>query len=108
MGKEKVRKYHRKTPEMVEIEKSLTETLGTRVIIETNAEGGRLLIDFFSPDDLLNLVTTLAAQQQVEKIAAVSTHLFPNTTQLSDDPIAPAASDNPGEDDLYSVRNFSV
>ncbi len=59
----KVRRHHRKTPEMINIEKSLTETLGTRVIIETNAEGGRLLIDFLSPEDLSTIVATLAAQE---------------------------------------------
>ncbi len=108
IAQEKVRKYHRKTAEMVELEKSLTETLGTRVIIETNAEGGRLLIEFFSPDDLQQLVDTLAAQQQTEEVAAVPTQIFPNTTQLSDDPIAAAAPEESSEDGLYSVSGFSV
>jgi hypothetical protein len=58
-----VRSYHRKTREIVDLEKSLTETLGTRVIIETNAEGGRLMIEFFSPDDLQQLVDALAAEK---------------------------------------------
>jgi len=108
IAQEKVRKYHRKTPEMVELEKSLTESLGTRVIIETNAEGGRLLIDFFSPDDLQQLVDTLAAQQQAEVIAE-SAQTFPNTTQLSDDPVPAAAPDEtPEDDELYSVSGFTV
>jgi ParB family chromosome partitioning protein len=107
IAQERVHKYHRKSAEMVELEKSLTETLGTRVIIETNAEGGRLLIDFFSPDDLQQLVATLAAQQAAE-VAAVSTQIFPNTTQLSSDPVPPAAPEESPDDELYSVRNFSV
>jgi len=88
--------------------------LGTRVIIETNAEGGRLLIDFFSPDDLQQLVDTLVAEHKAAEInqtdvEEVSFPVFPNTTQLSDDPIAPAAPEEPLEDDeLYSVSNFSV
>lgn len=118
IAQERVRSYHRKTPEMVELEKSLTQTLGTRVIIETNAEGGRLLIDFFSPDDLSHLVATLAAEQSVKS----STHnshtkgnttpipppVFPNTTQLSDDPISPVAPTEPNDDELYSVSGFTV
>lgn len=108
IAQERVRTHHRKTVEMVELEKSLTETLGTRVIIETNAEGGRLLIDFFSPDDLQQLAATLAAQQASEKAPESSTHVFPNTTQLSEDPITPAAPDEPSEDELYSVSGFSV
>ena len=118
IAQERVRSYHRKTREMVELEKSLTETLGTRVIIETNAEGGRLLIDFFSPDDLQQLVATLyprqgddasvVQQQKAEEVVTVSTQIFPNTTQLSSDPVPPAAPEEPNDDELYSVSNFTL
>lgn len=112
IAQENVRPRHRKTSEMVELEKSLTERLGTRVIIETNAEdGGRLLIDFFSPDDLQHLVDAFAEKQAEEEAAreARAAAIFPNTTQLSDDPIPPAAIEEPNEDDeLYSVSSFSV
>lgn len=109
IAQERVHKQHRKSPEMVEIEKTLTESLGTRVIIETNAEGGRLLIDFFSPDDLQLLVTALAAQQE-ETAADLENAMpvFPNTTQLEGDIIAPAAPEEPSEDDLYSISGFTV
>ncbi|MFA5998022.1 MAG: ParB/RepB/Spo0J family partition protein [Candidatus Paceibacterota bacterium] len=107
IAQERVHKYHRKSAEMVELEKSLTETLGTRVIIETNAEGGCLRIDFFSPDDLQQLVAALAAQQEAQNAAAVSTQLFPNTTQLSNDPVPPAAPEE-FDDGLYSVSGFTV
>jgi len=112
IAQEKVHKHHRKTPEMVELEKSLTETLGTRVIIEANAEGGRLMIDFFSPEDLSSLVAGIAAKQQSQQPAAQSQAaaepmpVFPNTTQL--DPVALAAPEEASEDDLYSIQNFSV
>ncbi len=112
IAQERVRAYHRKSREMVDLEKSLTETLGTRVIIETNAEeGGRLLIEFFSPDDLQQLVDALAAEREAarETPEAAPLPAFPNTTQLSDDPIAPAAPEEPSEDDeLYSVSGFTV
>ena len=123
IAQERVHKKNRKSPEMVEIEKSLTETLGTRVIIETNAEGGRLLIDFFSPDDLQQLVATLATQETSVDIATASTYprhgddasqIFPNTTQLSNlpaqagDPIPLAAPEESDDDELYSVSNFTV
>jgi len=39
-------------PNIIEMEKSFTESLGTRVRIEKNKEGGTITIDFFSPDDL--------------------------------------------------------
>ncbi|MHB8709966.1 MAG: ParB/RepB/Spo0J family partition protein [Minisyncoccota bacterium] len=118
IAQERVRSYHRKTPEMVELEKSLTQTLGTRVIIETNAEGGRLLIDFFSPDDLSHLVAALAAEQAIKKVrddtqpkentTPVSPPTFPNTTQLGGDPIPPAALEESSDDELYSVSNFTL
>lgn len=115
IAQERVRKYHRKTPELVELEKSLTDTLGTRVIIETNAEGGRLLIDFFSPEDLTFLVESLTTQRLLaegqqtegEGHSAAEFPVHPNTTQL-DDPIARAAPEEPTDDELYSVSNFSV
>ncbi len=110
IAQERVRKYHRKTPEMVELEKSLTETLGTRVIIETNAEGGRLLIDFFSPEDLSTIATALVthpAGESREVVANAGMPVFENTTQIVDDPIpAPAPEDS--DDDLYSVSNFTL
>jgi len=112
IAQERVHQKHRKSAEMVELEKSLTETLGTRVIIETNAEGGRLFIEFFSPDDLQQLVDTLTverdAAQQLAAAITTSPVILANTTQLSDDPVIPAAPDEPSEDDLYSVSNFAV
>lgn len=116
IAQERVRSYHRKSREMVDLEKSLTETLGTRVIIETNAEGGRLLIDFFSPDDLQILVDALAAKDQAAALAVAegaATPLYPNTTQVVDaepyvDPVPAAAPEEPSDDELYSVSNFSV
>jgi ParB family chromosome partitioning protein len=112
IAQERVRKYHRKSPEMVELEKSLTETLGTRVIIETNAEGGRLLIDFFSPEDLSTLASALAtkaASEQATPATGTPMPIFENTTQLADDPVPPPAPDATDDDeDLYSVATFSV
>jgi hypothetical protein len=89
---------------MVELEKSLTETLGTRVIIEANAEGGRLLIDFFSPDDLSALVESLEAHSIHQAVAPGKE--FPNTTQI--DPVPAAAPEEKDDDGLYSVSGFSI
>lgn len=102
IAQERVRSYHRKTPEMVEIEKSLTETLGTRVIIESNAEGGRLLIDFFSPDDLQQLVLALAAKE-----ADVSAVTQEGGVAI-EDPVPAAAPEEQDEGELYSITNFTV
>lgn len=89
---DKIRK-HDKTPEMMEIEKSLTETLGTRVLIENRPNGGRVLIEFFSPEDLSHIVSALAAEQgrKLEDAEAE----------------APVEIPVPAED-LSSPRNFTV
>ncbi len=58
---EKVRKKELIDPDIVQIEKMLAETLGTRVIIERKEKGGRIHIEFFSNDDLRNLVGLLGA-----------------------------------------------
>ena len=120
---------------MREIEKSLTETLGTRVIIENRPNGGRVLIEFFSPDDLTHLVAALATHQnnpaldELEVASGISvdplpdgpetfesptvtadTSEVPNTTPVTDAPITEATSQPPVQEDpdLYSVTNFIV
>jgi hypothetical protein len=44
---------------MIEMEKNFTETLGTRVRIEKGKTGGKVTIDFFSPEDLRSLLEKL-------------------------------------------------
>jgi ParB family chromosome partitioning protein len=100
IAQDKIRK-HDKTPEMMELEKSLTSTLGTRVLIENRPQGGRILIEFFSPEDLSNIVATLAQKEEgVEVLPAVAD----NATPL---PASETVSEHT-EEELYSVKNFSV
>lgn len=123
IAQERVRKHHKKSPEMMQLEKSLTETLGTRVIIEAHAEGGRLLIDFFSPEELIHLADTLRAEQQkAADLAAAPAgatmdgsnaetpmQIYPNTTQVvEEDPVSAPAPEEPVDDDLYAVTNFTL
>ncbi len=56
---EKVRKkqWLGTDPELIEIERDFTETLGTRVQILKTDFGGKLTIDYFSPDELRKLLT---------------------------------------------------
>jgi ParB family transcriptional regulator, chromosome partitioning protein len=62
---EKVRKQSRSfDPTLVEMEDKLAESLGTRVFIEKRPIGGKIMIDFFSNDDLDKILGLL----QKEKI----------------------------------------
>ena len=130
IANEKARGYHRKTADMVALEKSLTETLGTRVMIETNEQGGRLTIEFFTPEDLSSLIASISAPgaplaehggaateaaMPIEEVP-LSMPVHPNTTELAEEesqatpaptPISPPTP-APAEEDLYSVKGFSV
>ena len=123
IAQDKIRK-HDKTPEMMELEKSLTETLGTRVMIENRPNGGRVLIEFFSPEDLSHIASILAekreeeakmspaAAQAVQEVVAetptsAEVPMHPNTTQIEPAQIPPETPKEP-EEDLYSVQNFTV
>ncbi len=111
IAQERVRSHHKKTPEMAELEKSLTETLGTRVIIEAHAEGGRLVIDFFSPDELTHLAAALTQENASPEAAPeTATPLQANTSAIdtSADLVAPPAPEEKIDDDLYAVSNFTV
>ena len=60
IAQDKVRKRIRSYgPEIIELEQKLTDALGTRVQIESREVGGKLVIDFFSDDDLKNILLTL-------------------------------------------------
>lgn len=104
---ERVRKTDQLSPDLLNLERQLTERLGTRVRIEKKEQGGKVTIDFFSPEDLSYLCTMLAVQDR--NAAAVAAEIPPasETAHLEDAP-TPAEGEAPAGDDLYSVRNFSV
>jgi ParB family chromosome partitioning protein len=67
---EKVRKKDLfMTPEVVDMEESLAETLGTRVQIEPRERGGRISIDYFSHEELLAISVAIrkAGEQKTHK-----------------------------------------
>lgn len=66
---EKVRKKDLfMTPEVVDMEEKLADTLGTRVQIEPRERGGRIYIDYFSYEELL------ALSQVLKKAGEEKTH----------------------------------
>ena len=58
------------SPELLDMEKQLTEALGTRVVIEVKEHGGKLAIDFMGEDDLRALFTQIATNIQNKKTSA--------------------------------------
>lgn len=68
---EKVRKRWQDTdPELIEIEKQFTETFGTRVQIQKTEFGGKLTIDYFSPEDLRKVLDMVHRGEAVEGSSA--------------------------------------
>lgn len=114
---EKVRKTEQLSTDLINLERQLTEKLGTRVRIEKKDKGGKVTIDFFSPEDLAHLCMVLATQEAgvVPASQTVSAEATPPVTDapvaeavlVSDAPTVPPKPEEP-QDDLYSVRNFIV
>jgi ParB family transcriptional regulator, chromosome partitioning protein len=94
---EKVRNKANVSPDLVNLERELSEHLGTRVRIEKKDKGGKVTIDFFSPEDLAHLCMKLNRAQEESTVEE-------KKPDLSIEPdISGGASD-----DLYSVKNFSL
>jgi len=126
---ERARKKERMfDPEIIEIEQKLTETLGTRVHIESKEVGGKILIDFFSNEDLKSLLELINSP----KMKAVANKIPPMLPDRGPDqgvgketapaagaaPVAeileipteipPIDDSNQQDEDLYSAKNFTV
>ena len=104
LAQEKIRK-HDKTPEMMALEKSLTETLGTRVFIENRQKGGRLLIEFFSDEDLSHIADMLAAREAARQASSVPASVSASETQPQPPPASVASSPVPAEKSMIVYPN---
>ncbi len=96
-------------PEIIDMEARLKETLGTRVKIEKKEQGGRISIDFFSPEDLKSLLDKLSAEAAQIPANVVVTDL-PAPTEEEKLDMAEGAKEEmeKGDEDLYSISNFTV
>jgi ParB family chromosome partitioning protein len=113
---EKVRRHDRNyDPEIFELEESASQKLGTRVHVEPREVGGRVFIEFLSEDDLRKILSVLNAESgkildvvegvMTEDVAAVPE---PGETASQTEPADAVPGKKEGDDDLYSVTNFSV
>ncbi len=97
-------------PEIIEMEKNFTESLGTRVRIARNKDGGTVVIDFFSPDDLRGLLEKLSKEagkpMPVAKSEPISSETGSNSQPVDDR--APADVQKEDNQEIYSLKNFSL
>jgi ParB-like chromosome segregation protein Spo0J len=109
---EKVRKQNLlPTPELMEIEQKLQESLGTRVHIEPREVGGKITIDYFTADDLQAIMKVLAEERS--SIAAVGTVPVdqaeePTVVELDDRSKEEVREADQEIDELYNIKNFSL
>lgn len=111
---DKVRHKALLSPDLLSLEKQLSERLGTRVRIERKDTGGKLLIDFFSPEDLTQLCLSLTKPEEQSLPTATPESADTERPLAEEVAVAPveekAQMEKPEEPqaDLYSIRNFSL
>ncbi len=79
---ERARKKVLPDPEIERIEKELAESLGTRVSIESRQNGGKLVIDFFSHDDLRALLDRVHVAEALHTVRSMRAEEAKTATQM--------------------------
>lgn len=110
---DRVRKKERMyDPDIVALEESVSERLGTRVRVEPTGLGGRILIDYFSPDDirkiLMLLGTDVGSTGTNDQRPMIETSNLQPTADSQVAPEQPVEPKKSEDDDLYAVSNFSL
>ncbi len=83
------KKWTNTDPQLIALEKDITDTLGTRVQISKTDYGGKLTIDYFSDEDLQKILSLLKAEQD-RKDAARAQEESESQTVIRD--LSPEAS----------------
>ncbi len=99
-------------PAIMEMERTFTESLGTRVRIEKNKEGGTVTIDFFSPDDLKALLEKLnkTGLDDGSRVTppVVSGGALDTAAETAVDDRSPVEVQKEDNEEIYSLKNFSL
>ncbi len=75
VAQDKVRKEKHKTdPKIATLEQEFSETLGTRVSIEAGGVGGKIVIDYFSPGDLDDILDLIRSRGGSASVAGANKH----------------------------------
>jgi len=105
-------------PEIIELEERLTEKYGNRVKVEARSDtGGRIMIDFTSPDELRRI---LAMLEQSGPVNVLDLPISQADVLIDEEEFAPEevgqeikiaetkAGPEDDTDDLYCIKNFSI
>lgn len=94
------------TPELLTLERELSDSLGTRVRIEKKEKGaGKLIVEFFSAEDLAHLRDLIAKREEPTNLTTAEAMQEATPPEIAAElpPQEPESAD-----DLYSARNFTV
>ncbi|MBI3074896.1 MAG: ParB/RepB/Spo0J family partition protein [Parcubacteria group bacterium] len=129
---DRARKPLHQNPEFTRIEREFVERLGTRVRIDQREKGGKIIISFFSDEDLQKILDSFGEGKGkgAYPVAPPSENEMPFSAEGGEGGIPPQAmipageepqfltaaadesavqkKDNDDEDYLYSVKNFTV
>ncbi|MDD4803679.1 MAG: ParB/RepB/Spo0J family partition protein [Candidatus Pacebacteria bacterium] len=107
-------------PEIAVFEEKFAESLGTRVHIEKGEKGGKITIDFFSNDDVRAILDMLETQKKRKIDELLNKHIaevgdinsLPKPEEMEkalvDDRSAEEKKIDDDNEELYSVKNFSL
>ena len=107
-------------PTISAFEEKFTESLGTRVHIEKRDNGGKLMIEFFSFDDLEDILKMLREKEELTPILEIPESELqssvgvddrtPEDIKKAEDTPIPTEAEvvSNSDDDLYSIKNFSI
>jgi hypothetical protein len=108
-------------PEITELEEEFQEKLGTRVHIEKKELGGQIKIDYFSTEDLreiLDLINKSSGEKRPADLPAqagmLENYIAKNNSKTEENsaqmPIDDRTQEEKKEDDteLYNISNFSI
>lgn len=95
------------TPELLMMERELSDSLGTRVHIEKKDKGGKMVIEFFSPEDLEHIRALLHGRPVSQPVPGDASPELTVQEAIKEAPIVTKEAEESSED-LYSVKNFTV
>lgn len=108
--------------ELLQIEQKLQESLGTRVHIEPREQGGKITIDYFTPEDLEGIMNVIEQKTPTDTLHEVvvsvaqpvsAQEVIPEDhkdamVMLDDRDKEEIVKSEEDIDDLYNIKNFSL
>ena len=108
------KKEYMPDPEIIELEGEFQEKLGTRVQIDRRELGGQIKIDFFSKEDLREILDLIqqadAEKKPTEMLEKHIENTVGNEVPIEDRGSSAANVEKIEKDDsnLYNISNFSI